>query len=69
MNKKSGSLAARIPSRVWLLISLVVALIVWTILSVMPLTARSFPNVIVTIQQIGVMYERGVLLTDIGSSL
>ena len=69
MNKKSGSLAARIPSRVWLLISLVVALIVWTILSVMPLTSRSFPNVIVTIQQIGVMYERGVLLTDIGSSL
>lgn len=69
MNKKSGSLAARIPSRVWLLISLVVALIVWTILSVMPLTARSFPNIIVTIQQIGVMYKRGVLLSDIGSSL
>ena len=69
VNKKSGSLAARIPTKVWLLISLIVALIVWTILSIMPLTARSFPNLIVTIQQIGVMYERGVLLTDIGSSL
>lgn len=69
MNKKSGSLAARIPTRVWLLISLAVALVVWTILSIMPLTARSFPNLIVTIQQIGVMYKRGVLLTDIGSSL
>ena len=69
MNKKSGSLAERIPSKVWLLISLLVALIVWTILSVMPLTARSFPNVIVTIQQIGVMFGRGVLLTDIASSL
>ena len=69
VNKKSGSLAERIPSKVWLLISLLVALIVWTILSVMPLTARSFPNVIVTIQQIGVMFGRGVLLTDIASSL
>ena len=62
VNKKSGSLAERIPSKVWLLISLLVALIVWTILSVMPLTATSFPNVIVTIQQIGVMFGRGVLL-------
>ena len=69
MNKKSGSLAERIPSKAGLLISLLVALIVWTILSVMPLTARSFPNVIVTIQQIGVMFGRGVLLTDIASSL
>ncbi len=69
MKKKTGSLAERIPARVWLLISLAAALIVWTILSVMPLTARSFPNIIVTIQQIKVMAERGVLLSDIASSL
>lgn len=69
VNKKSGGLAERIPTKVWLLISLAVALVVWTILSVIPVTSRSFPNVIVTIEQIKVMYDRGVLLTDIGSSL
>ena len=69
VNKKSGGLAERIPTKVWLLISLAVALVVWTILSIIPVTSRSFPNVIVTIQQIKVMFDRGVLLTDIGSSL
>ena len=69
VNKKSGGLAERIPTKVWLLISVAVALVVWTILSIIPVTSRSFPNVIVTIQQIKVMYDRGVLLTDIGSSL
>lgn len=69
VNKKSGGLAERIPTKVWLLISLAVALVVWTILSIIPVTSRSFPNVIVTIEQIKVMYDRGVLLTDIGSSL
>lgn len=69
VNKKSGGLADRIPTKVWLLISLVAALIVWTILSIIPVTSRSFPNVIVTIEQVKVMYDRGVLLTDIGSSL
>ncbi|MFQ8833789.1 MAG: ABC transporter permease, partial [Ruthenibacterium lactatiformans] len=34
-----------------------------------PNTSRSFPNAIVTIQQIKVMLDRGVLLTDIASSL
>ena len=69
VNKKSGGLAERIPTKVWLLISLAVALVVWTILSIIPVTSSSFPNVIVTIEQIKVMYDRGVLLTDIGSSL
>lgn len=69
MNKKSGSLASRIPARAWLLISFLAALVVWSILSVIPATSRSFPNIIVTIQQIKVMWDRGVLLTDIGSSL
>lgn len=69
MKKKGNSLAERIPSKVWLLLSLLAALALWTLLSVLPTTARSFPNLIVTIQQIKVMFDRGVLLTDIGSSL
>lgn len=67
--KKSNSLSERIPARVWLCISLIAALVVWTILSILPNTSRSFPNIIVTVQQIKVMFDRGVLLTDIGSSL
>lgn len=75
MNKKAtvqnGSLRKKreIPSQVWMLISFITALGVWYILSIIPSTSRSFPNVIVTLQQIGVMYGRGVLITDIVSSL
>ena len=69
MKKKQSSLADRIQPKAWLAISLIAALIVWTILSVLPNTSRSFPNAIVTIQQIKVMLDRGVLLTDIASSL
>ena len=67
--KKTSSLAERIPARAWLAISLAAALGVWTLLSVIPLTSRSFPNAIVTLQQIKVMLDRGVLLGDIASSL
>lgn len=67
--KKKQTLWDRIPSKVWLMLSLLAALIVWTILSIIPMTSRSFPNVIVTIQQIKVMFDRGVLLKDIGSSM
>ena len=66
---KKTSLSERIPPKAWLALSLLTALAVWTILSVLPKTSRSFPNVIVTIQQIKVMLDRGVLLKDIGSSL
>lgn len=68
MNKKN-SLASRIPGNVWLAISLMTALALWTVLSLIPVTSRSFPNIVVTVQQIKVMWDRGVLLTDIGSSL
>lgn len=53
----------------WLLLSFIVSVAVWTILSVLPSTARCFPNIIVTAQQIPVMIHRGVLFTDIQSSL
>lgn len=66
---KKTSLSERIPPKVWLGLSLLAALAVWTLLSVLPMTSRSFPNLFVTIQQIKVMLDRGVLLKDIGSSM
>lgn len=66
MNRKKTS---RIPKKVWLLISFAVAMVLWTLLSLNPKTARSFPNVIKVIEAIGTMIERGVLWKDISSSL
>lgn len=67
--KKEGILSEKGKSRVWLLISFLAALGVWTVLSVLPKTSRSFPNIIVTFSQIPVMIERGVLFKDLASSL
>ena len=61
MKKKQSSLADRIQPKAWLAISLIAALIVWTILSVLPNTSRSFPNAIVTIQQIKVMLDLSLI--------
>lgn len=66
MKKKSTS---KIPQSVWLLISFLVALLVWTLLSFNPKTARSFPNAILTIKAVGTMINRGVFWQDIASSL
>ncbi len=67
--KGKRGLSEKAKSRIWLLISFLTALAVWTLLSVLPKTARSFPNIIVTLAQIPVMIERGVLFKDIASSL
>ena len=68
--KKEGRmLSDKVKNKLWLLISLLCAIGLWTILSILPATARSFPNIIVTFKQIGVMFKRGVLLKDIQSSL
>ncbi len=56
-------------SRLWLFISFAAAMVLWYILSIIPSTARSFPNVVVTLQQIQVMIDRGCLFTDIASSM
>ena len=56
-------------SRLWLLASFAAAMILWYILSLLPTTARSFPNVVVTLQQIQVMIARGCLFEDIASSM
>ena len=56
-------------SRIWLLLSFLAAVALWTLLSVLPQTARSFPNIIVTLSQIPVVIERGILWKDLSSSL
>lgn len=60
---------SKIPKKLWLLISLIVALILWTLLSLNEKTARSFPNIVLVIKAIGTMNSRGVLWQDISSSL
>ena len=66
---KKGSLADRIPNRAWLLISLAAAMLLWYVLSLLPATSRAFPNIVVVGKSIGTMIKRGVLFTDISSSL
>lgn len=63
------SLVNKIPNRAWLLLSLAAAMAVWTLLSVLPSTARCFPNAVKTFSYIPIMIERGVLFKDIASSL
>ena len=69
MEQKKKSLASRIPSKVWLLISFAVAMLVCYIMSIIPQTSRAFPNVVVTIQGLMTMVERGVFWQDLSSSL
>ena len=69
MENKKQSLASRIPPKVWLLISFAVAMLLWYIMSIIPQTSRAFPNVVVTIQGLMTMVERGVFWQDLSSSL
>ena len=66
---KGGKTNEKLTNWIWLGISLLCALALWTLLSVLPATARSFPNIFVVFKQIGVMIQRGVLWKDISSSL
>ncbi len=65
-NKKKVN---KIPKTAWLLISLATAMILWYLLSLNPQTARSFPNIVLTMKSMGTMISRGVFWTDITSSL
>ena len=67
--KKGSSLSDRIPSWVWKLLSFAAAMLVWYILSVIPATSRAFPNVVKVLESIRTMIQRGVLGTDLASSL
>lgn len=66
---KGADIIGRIPKWAWLLISLLAALLLWTLLSINPVTARSFPNAIKTFSSVATMINRGVFWQDIGSSL
>lgn len=59
----------RIPAGGWLALSLIAALIFWTILSYIPSTSRSFPNIFLVMESVGTMLQRGVFWKDITSSL
>lgn len=59
----------KIKRRGWLLLSFAAAMLLWYLLSLNPRTARSFPNVMKTLQAVQTMIERGVLFKDIQSSL
>lgn len=71
MNKKNKTdLIGRIPNKVWLLISLLAAILLWTVLSSLELTARAFPplpEVFGSYTKMAV--DRGVFWGDILSSL
>lgn len=58
-----------INDKVWLLLSLCAALLLWFILSLGKTTGRSFPYLDKVIPSIRTMIDRGVLGKDIGSSM
>ena len=66
--KKKSKLSV-IPKQLWLLFSFLAAMVVWYLLSINPQTARSFPNVVLTVESVKTMIGRGVFFTDISSSL
>ena len=66
---KDKNKGGKIPSKVWLLISFLVAMVLWYLLSLNEKTARSFPNILVTLKSAQTMIERGVFWKDIQSSL
>lgn len=67
MKKKKKGI--QISDKVWLLISLLAALLLWYGLSLGAKTGRSFPFVDKVIPAIGTMIERGAFWKDIKSSL
>lgn len=69
MNNGKKSIIDKIPKQAWLLLSFLVAMALWYLLSIIPSTSRAFPNVVVVTQSMGTMIGRGVFWKDIGSSL
>lgn len=69
MEKKKGSLASRIPPKIWLLISFAAAMLLWYCLSIIPVTSRAFPNAITTFSSLSTMIQRGVFFNDLLSSM
>lgn len=67
--KKGSSFISKMPNNVWLFISFAAAMLLWWLLSLNPQTSRSFPNILVVVDSVQTMIERGVFFKDIGSSL
>ena len=67
--QQESSWVDRIPKWCWLLISLGVAIILWYLLSINKTTSRAFPFADKVIPSIATMINRGVLFTDIASSM
>ena len=67
MNEKKKKIV--INDRVWLLISLCVALLLWYLLSLGKSTGRSFPFIEKVVPSVKTMIDRGAFGKDIGSSL
>ncbi len=67
MKKKKKGI--QISDKVWLLISLLAALLLWYCLSLGAKTGRSFPFVDKVIPAVGTMIERGAFWKDVKSSL
>ncbi|MFR1833891.1 MAG: ABC transporter permease [Lachnospiraceae bacterium] len=70
--KKSGEsldLISKIPKWGWLLISFLVAMVLWYCLSVFPKTARSFPFLPKVAASLQTVIERGILWEDFSSSM
>ena len=66
-NKKKGKL--HIPPWGWLIISFLVAMLLWFFLSVNEKTARSFPFLPAIIEALGTVISRGILAEDFISSM
>ncbi len=69
MKRNKNSWVDKVPPWAWLVQSFLAAMVVWTIMSIVPRTARAFPNVVVTIEGLLEMVERGVFWQDLSSSL
>ena len=66
-NKKKSTL--QIPPWGWLIISFLVAMLLWFFLSVNEKTARSFPFLPAIIESLGTVISRGILAEDFISSM
>ena len=66
-NKKKSKL--QIPPWGWLIISFLVAMLLWLFLSVNEKTARSFPFLPAIIESLGTVISRGILAEDFISSM
>ena len=66
-NKKKSKL--QIPPWGWLIISFLVAMLLWFFLSVNEKTARSFPFLTAIIESLGTVISRGILAEDFISSM